>query len=53
MADITSVIDNLKDKSGTIVYPRTLTKATYDDSGNRLDNILSEEKVYSQNVAGT
>lgn len=46
MAETTSVIDNLKDKSNNILYPRTLVKAVYDDDGNRLDNLLKRDEYY-------
>ena len=46
MAETTSVIDNLKDKSNNILYPRTLVKAVYDDNGNRLDNLLKRDEYY-------
>lgn len=36
------LIKKIKNKLGTIIYPETLTKAIYDEDGNRLDNILSQ-----------
>lgn len=45
-----AIIDDLKDKSGDIIYPRTLTKAIYtEDTSERLDNILTN-KVDSSRV---
>lgn len=35
------LIKQLKDKLGNLIYPQTLTKAVYDESGNRLDNTLA------------
>lgn len=43
MASTISVIDNLKDKSDNIVYPRTLVKAVFDDNGTRLDSLLNQK----------
>lgn len=38
-----AIIDSIKDKLGNIIYPKTLTKAIYEEGTNkRLDNILNE-----------
>lgn len=29
----------------TSIYPKTVTKAVYDDNGNRLDNVLNNNKL--------
>lgn len=34
-------IKKLKDENGNVIIPETLTKATFDEKGNRLDNILN------------
>lgn len=52
MAETTSVIDNLKDKSGNILYPRTLVKAVYDDDGTRLDSLLNQKDNISNKISG-
>ena len=39
------LIKKIKNKLGQIIYPETLTKAVYDENGNRLDNILSQSNL--------
>lgn len=52
MANTTSVIDNLKDKNGNLLYPRTLVKAVYDDDGTRLDSLLNQKDNISNKISG-
>lgn len=35
-----AIIRTIKSFLGTKIYPKTVTKAIYDENGNRLDNIL-------------
>nr|DAW40838.1 MAG TPA: hypothetical protein [Caudoviricetes sp.] len=55
MAEQTSVIKKLKDANGNIVYPQSLTKAIYDESGNRLDAVLKElsESSHQQTISSS
>lgn len=39
-----AIIDFITNKLGEIVYPKTKTKAVFDDNDNRLDNVLGEMK---------
>lgn len=52
MANTTSVIDNLKDKNGNLVYPRTLVNAVFDDDGTRLDSLLNQKDYISNKISG-
>lgn len=52
MANTTSVIDNLKDKNGNLLYPRTLVKAVFDDDGTRLDSLLNQKDNISNKISG-
>ena len=51
MANTTSVIDNLKDKNGNLVYPRTLVNAVFDDDGTRLDSLLNQKDYISNKIS--
>lgn len=37
----TAKLDTLKNYEGTVIYPKTIEKAIYDDAGNRLDKKTS------------
>ncbi len=46
-------IKTLKDILGNIIYPKTLTKAIYDENNNRLDNTLSTKQNAADNSLPT
>lgn len=45
-----AIIDNIKDKLGNIIYPRTKAKAVYTESGSTVENVLIE-KFFSASAA--